>query len=63
MLSLLLVGGCLDIKLEDQYSDPDAIKTTDNARELLASDPTLASHPDLARQVYAMFDIAPGLIS
>lgn len=37
MLSLLLVGGCLDIKLEDQYSDPDAIKTTDNARELLAS--------------------------
>lgn len=37
ILSLLLMGGCLDIKLEDQYSDPDAIKTTDNARELLAS--------------------------
>lgn len=37
MLSLLLLSGCLDIKLEDQYSDPDAIKTTDNARELLAS--------------------------
>ena len=37
MMSLLLMSGCLDIKLEDQYSDPDAIKTTDNARELLAS--------------------------
>ena len=37
ILSLLLMSGCLDIKLEDQYSDPDAIKTTDNARELLAS--------------------------
>ena len=37
MLLLLFVSGCLDIKLEDQYSDPDAIKTTDNARELLAS--------------------------
>lgn len=37
MMSLLLIGGCLDIKLEDQYSDPDAIVTTATARELLAS--------------------------
>ena len=37
ILSLLLLSGCLDIKLEDQYSDPDAISTTDAARELLAS--------------------------
>ena len=37
ILSLLLMSGCLDIKLDDQYADPDAIKTTDNARELLAS--------------------------
>ena len=37
MMSLLLLSGCLDIKLEDQYSDPDAISTTDTARELLAS--------------------------
>ena len=37
ILSLLLMGGCLDIKLEDQYSDPDAITTTAAARELLAS--------------------------
>ena len=37
MVSLLLAGGCLDIKLEDQYSDPDAIITTATARELLAS--------------------------
>ena len=37
ILSLLLMGGCLDIKLEDQYSDPDAITTTSTARELLAS--------------------------
>lgn len=37
ILSVLLLGGCLDIKLEDQYSDPDAISTTSTARELLAS--------------------------
>ena len=37
ILSLLLLSGCLDIKLEDQYSDPDAISTTSTARELLAS--------------------------
>ena len=36
-MSLLLLGGCLDIKLEDQYADPDAITTTATARELLAS--------------------------
>ena len=37
IMSLLLMGGCLDIKLEDQYADPDAITTTATARELLAS--------------------------
>lgn len=37
IMSLLLAGGCLDIKLEDQYADPDAITTTTTARELLAS--------------------------
>lgn len=37
ILSVLLLSGCLDIKLEDQYSDPDAISTTSAARELLAS--------------------------
>ena len=37
ILSVLLLSGCLDIKLEDQYSDPDAISTTSTARELLAS--------------------------
>lgn len=36
-MSLLLLSGCLDIKLEDQYADPDAITTTATARELLAS--------------------------
>ncbi len=37
ILSVLLLNGCLDIRLEDQYSDPDAISTTSTARELLAS--------------------------
>ncbi len=37
ILTLLLLSGCLDIRLEDQYSDPDAISTTGSARELLAS--------------------------
>jgi hypothetical protein len=37
ILMLLLLSGCLDIRLEDQYSDPDAISTTGSARELLAS--------------------------
>ena len=37
IMALLLLSGCLDIKLEDQYSDPDAITTVDTARELLAS--------------------------
>ena len=33
----MLLNGCLDIPLEDQFSDPDAITTTETARELLAS--------------------------
>lgn len=33
----VLLTGCLDIKLEDQYSDPDAISTVQRARELLSS--------------------------
>lgn len=37
IMSLLLMSGCLNIKLEDQYSDPDAISNTTTARELLAS--------------------------
>ena len=37
LMSLLLLSGCLNIKLEDQYADPDAITTTATARELLAS--------------------------
>ena len=37
LMSVLLLGGCLNIKLEDQYADPDAITTTSTARELLAS--------------------------
>lgn len=32
-----LICGCIDIKLEDQFSDPDAISSTSTARELLAS--------------------------
>lgn len=32
-----MAAGCLDIKLEDQYSDPDAISTVQRARELLSS--------------------------
>ena len=31
------MGGCLDIPLDDQFSDPDAISSTETARELLAS--------------------------
>lgn len=34
---LPLMQGCLDIKLDNQFSDPYAITTTDTARELLAS--------------------------
>lgn len=37
MVLLPLTVGCLDIKLENQFSDPDAITTVDTARELLAS--------------------------
>ena len=37
LMSLLLLSGCLNIKLEDQYADPEAITTTATARELLAS--------------------------
>ena len=37
IFSILLLSGCLDIKLEDQFSDPDAISSTETARELLAS--------------------------
>ncbi len=32
-----LLCGCIDIKLEDQFSDPDAISSTRTARELLSS--------------------------
>lgn len=32
-----LFGGCLDIKLDNQFSDPDAITTVATARELLAT--------------------------
>ena len=35
MLVALSFTGCLDIRLEDQYSDPDAINTVQRARELL----------------------------
>lgn len=34
---LPLLHGCLDIKLDNQFSDPDAISNTNTARELLAS--------------------------
>lgn len=34
---LAFLPGCLDIKLESQFSDPDAITTTATAKELLAS--------------------------
>ena len=37
MLVALSFTGCLDIRLEDQYSDPDAINSVQRARELLAS--------------------------
>ena len=37
ILSAMLLCGCLDIKLEDQFSDPDAISSSETARELLAS--------------------------
>ena len=37
VLSVVLLSGCLDIPLEDQFSDPDAITTTETARELLSS--------------------------
>lgn len=37
IVTAVLLTGCIDIKLEDQFSDPDAITTTDTARELLAS--------------------------
>ena len=33
----MLLNGCLDIPLDDQFSDPDAITSTETARELLAS--------------------------
>ena len=57
-------SGGLTFRLADSGEDVSILTdATADARELLASDPTLASHPDLARQVYAMFDIAPGLIS
>ena len=37
ILSVMLLNGCLDIPLDDQFSDPDAITSTETARELLAS--------------------------
>ena len=37
LFAVVLASGCLDIKLEDQYSDPDAISTVQRARELLSS--------------------------
>lgn len=37
ILSLAVLPGCLDIKLESQFSDPYAITTVATARELLAS--------------------------
>lgn len=37
LTALLMFTGCLDIKLESQFSDPDAITTVGTARELLAS--------------------------
>lgn len=37
LAALLMSTGCLDIKLESQFSDPDAITTVATARELLAS--------------------------
>jgi ATP-dependent DNA helicase RecG len=57
-------SGGLTFRLADSGEDISILTdATADARELLATDPTLASHPDLARQVYAMFDVAPGLIS
>jgi hypothetical protein len=37
ILSVMLLNGCLNIPLEDQFSDPDAITSSETARELLAS--------------------------
>lgn len=37
IVTAVLLTGCINIKLEDQFSDPDAITTVDTARELLAS--------------------------
>lgn len=37
IVTAVLLSGCINIKLEDQFSDPDAITTTETARELLAS--------------------------
>ena len=37
MLALAAATGCLDIRLEDQYSDPSAINSVQRARELLSS--------------------------
>ena len=31
------LSSCLDIKLDDQYSDPDAVNSTQRARELLSA--------------------------
>ena len=37
ILSVMLLNGCLNIPLDDQFSDPDAITSAETARELLAS--------------------------
>ena len=36
LIAAFLITSCIDIKLEDQFSDPDAITTIDTARDLLA---------------------------
>ena len=57
-------SGGLAFRLADSGEDVSILTdATADARELLRLDPTLDSHPTLAQQVYAMFDVAPGLIS
>lgn len=57
-------SGGLSFRLADAGEDVSILaEATEDAKELLAADPTLANTPLLAQKIAAMFDIEQGLIS
>ncbi|MBR2020078.1 MAG: ATP-dependent DNA helicase RecG [Clostridia bacterium] len=57
-------SGGLTFRLADSGADVSILTdATADARELLTLDPTLRHHPLLGSRVFAMFDLAPGMIS